>query len=183
MPAASRFVLRRKRRHTSPEMRTLMTELQIANLIRSIPHNIGVVLIGVGLAFVGTLINSRLGMPSLWSGYAIATGCLLLVTGFLLRVWATFYFYENQARVISLKPQLTLLTTGPYHFSRNPLHLGGNVFILFGATLSLGSPFGLAITAIHLPLVDLFISQKERQFEMHFGEAWERYRNRVRRWI
>ena len=102
MPAASRFVLRRKRRHTSPEMRTLMTELQIANLIRSIPHNIGVVLIGVGLAFVGTLIDSRLGMPSLWSGYAIATGCLLLVTGFLLRVWATFYFYENQARVISL---------------------------------------------------------------------------------
>jgi protein-S-isoprenylcysteine O-methyltransferase Ste14 len=160
-----------------------MTELQIANLIRSIPHNIGVVLVGVSLAFAGTLIDSRLGMPSLSSGFAIVTGCLLLVTGFLLRVWATFYLYENQAKVISLKPQLTLLMAGPYHFSRNPLHLGWNVFILFGATLLLGSPFALAITAIHLPLVDLFISKKERQFEMHFGEAWERYRNRVHRWI
>jgi protein-S-isoprenylcysteine O-methyltransferase Ste14 len=126
---------------------------------------------------------ARLSIRACESGYAIAMGCLLLVTGFFLRVWATFHFYENQAKVISLKPQLTLLTTGPYHFSRNPLHLGGSVFILFGAALSLGSPVALATTAIHLPLVDLFISQKERQFEMHFGETWERYRNRVRRWI
>jgi protein-S-isoprenylcysteine O-methyltransferase Ste14 len=77
---------------------------------------------------------------------------------------------------------LILLTTGPYHFSRNPLHLGGNVLVFFGAAMLLGSPFALAMTAVHLPWIHLLIRQKERELEVHFGQAWERYRSRVRRW-
>jgi protein-S-isoprenylcysteine O-methyltransferase Ste14 len=163
------------------EKRTLIS--QITNLVRSILDNTGVVLIGFSLALVGTQIDSRLGLSSLSSGFAIVVGCLLFAIGFLLRVLATFYFYEHQAHVISPAPQQSLIMTGPYHFSRNPLYLGGNVFIFFGAALSLGSPSTLAITAVHLPLVDLFIRRQERQLEANFGEAWERYRNRVRRWI
>ena len=85
--------------------------------------------------------------------------------------------------MISLEPQKALITSGPYGFSRNPLYLGGNVFIFFGAALSLGSPAALFITAIHIPLVDLFIRREERQLERQFGEAWIRYKDRVRRWI
>ena len=162
---------------------TLMTESQITNLVRSILHSSGMVLIGFSLALVGTQIDSRLGLSSLSSGFAIAVGCLLFGIGFLLRVLATFYFYEHQAHVISPAPQRSLIMAGPYDFSRNPLYLGGNVFIFFGAALSLGSPSALAITAVHLPLVDLLIRREERQLEAYFGEAWERYRNRVRRWI
>ena len=110
-------------------------------------------------------------------------GCLFLSLGFLLRVWATFCFYEHRMKVVSLEPQKALITTGPYGFSRNPLYLGGNVFIFFGAALSLGSPTALVITAIHIPLVDLFIRREERQLEKQFGEAWVRYKDRVRRWI
>ena len=160
-----------------------MTESQITNLVRSILHNTGMVLVGFSLALVGTQIDSRLGLSSLSSDFAIAVGCLLSGIGFLLRVLATFYFYEHQAHVISPAPQRSLIVTGPYDFSRNPLYLGGNVFIFFGAALSLGSPSTLAITAVHLPMVDLLIRREERQLEAHFGEAWERYRNRVRRWI
>ena len=54
--------------------------------------------------------------------------------------------------------------------------IGGNVFIFFGAALSLGSPTALFITAIHIPLVDLFIRREERQLETQFGDAWVRYR-------
>jgi protein-S-isoprenylcysteine O-methyltransferase Ste14 len=116
-------------------------------------------------------------------GFATAVGCLLLGLGFLLRVWATFCFYEHRMKVISLEPQKALITSGPYGFSRNPLYLGGNVFIFFGAALSLGSPAALVITAIHIPLLDLFIRREERQLEEQFGEAWVRYKHRVRRWI
>ena len=86
-------------------------------------------------------------------------------------------------KVIRLAPQQALITGGPYRFSRNPLYLGGNVFIFFGAALSLRSPAALVITALHLPLVDLFIRREESQLAAQFGEAWERYRSRVRRWI
>ena len=110
-------------------------------------------------------------------------GCLFWSLGLLLRVWATFCFYEHRMKVGSLEPQKALITTGHYGFSRNPLYLGGNVFIFFGAALSLGSPTALVITAIHIPLVDLFIRREERQLGKQFGEAWVRYKDRVRRWI
>jgi protein-S-isoprenylcysteine O-methyltransferase Ste14 len=86
-------------------------------------------------------------------------------------------------RVISLSPQGSLITSGPYRFTRNPLYLGGNVFIFFGAALVLGSPTALVVTALHLPLVDLMIRREERQMEQAFGEQFLSYKRRVRRWI
>jgi protein-S-isoprenylcysteine O-methyltransferase Ste14 len=114
---------------------------------------------------------------------ATILGSLLIAIGFLVRVWATYYFYENRMKVISTVPQGTLLTSGPYRFSRNPLYLGGNVFIFFGAAFLLGSPAAVAITALHLPLVDLFIRRDEQQLAQNFGEEWINYKRRVRRWI
>ena len=113
----------------------------------------------------------------------MAVGWLLVFVGFLLRAWAAFYFCEHRMRVISMRPQAALLTSGPYAFSRNPLYLGGNVFIFFGAALVLGSPAALVLIAVHLFFVELFIRREERQLQEQFGEAWARYRRRVRRWI
>ena len=111
-------------------------------------------------------------------------GWLLLTIGFLLRAWATVLFYEQGMKIISLSAQRSLITTGPYRFSRNPLYLGGNVFIFLGASLVLGTPGGLLITLLHLPFVDFFqIRREERQLEREFGDAWREYKKRVRRWI
>ena len=150
---------------------------------KSILHNIGVVVAGLGVAFIGTRVDSFFGISDFHSIFATVLAWLLLVIGFLVRVWATFYFYERRMKVISLTSQKTLITSGPYRFSRNPLYLGGNVFIFFGAALLLGSPTGLFIAAIHLPFVDLFIRREEKQLEKGFGEQWMRYKKQVRRWI
>src|ERR1700736_7017022 len=131
------------------------------NLFKSILHNFGVVVVGLGVAFIGTRVDSFLGISDFHSIFATVLAWVLLVIGFLVRVWGTFYFYERRMKVISLTPQKTLITSGPYRFSRNPLYLGGNVFIFFGAALLLGSPSALVLTALHLPLVDLFIRREE----------------------
>jgi protein-S-isoprenylcysteine O-methyltransferase Ste14 len=153
------------------------------SLLKSLLHNLGVLAVGFGVAFLGTVLDSLLGITRFQSVYTAVAGWILLIAGFLLRVWATFIFYEHQMKVISLSPQSTLITFGPYRFSRNPLYLGGNVFIFFGAALLLGSPSGLFITAIHIPFVDIFIRREEKQLERNFGEAWIRYKQRVRRWL
>jgi len=155
----------------------------MAILLKSIFHNVGVVLVGFALANLGTMVDSILGFPALTSALAPAAGWSLLALGFLLRLWATVYFYRHGMRVISLEPQSALITSGPYRFSRNPLYLGGNVFIFFGAALILGSPTALIATAIHLPLIDRFIRREERQLERRFGQEWQSYKRRVRRWL
>jgi protein-S-isoprenylcysteine O-methyltransferase Ste14 len=153
------------------------------NLLKSLLHNLGVVLVGFGFAFLGRKIDSFLGITDFHSVFTTATAWLSLIIGFLVRAWAAFHFYEQRMKVISLVPQKKLITTGPFRFSRNPLYLGGNLFIFLGAVLFLGSPTGIVLTAINLIFVDLMIRREEKQLAHDFGEEWVSYRNRVRRWL
>jgi len=152
-------------------------------VFRAVLHNVGVLVVGLGFVYLATRIDSLLGLSRVDFPLAKATALVLLLCGFLLRLWATVHFYAHQMRVISLEPQSTLIITGPYRFSRNPLYLGGNVFTFFGAALLLGSPTALVATVLHLPLVDLFIRREERQLDQRFGQEWRSYVKRVRRWI
>ena len=152
-------------------------------LLKSVLHNTGVVIVGFGFALLGRAIDSVLGVSGFRSVFATAVGLLLVSIGFLLRVWATYLFYERRMKVISLVPQRALITSGPYRLSRNPLYLGGNLFVFLGAVLVLGSPSGIALTAVNIILVDLMIRREEKQLAQEFGEAWLQYRGRVRRWF
>jgi hypothetical protein len=132
---------------------------------------------------LGATIDSILGLSPLALPFTRQAAFVVLALEFLLRLWATFHFYAHRMRVISLEPQAALITTGPYRLSRNPLYLGGNVFIFFGAALLLRSPTALIVTALHLPLVDRFIRREERQLERAFGDDWRDYKKHVRRWL
>ncbi len=153
------------------------------SLLKSILHNIGVVIVGLGFAYLGTRVDLLLGIRRFHPFLTTAVGRLLVIIGFLLRAWATFHFYQHRMKVISLLPQRALITSGPYRFSRNPLYLGGNVFIFFGAALLRRSPAALVLTILHLPLVDRMIRREEMQLVQDFGSEWRAYRNRVRRWL
>lgn len=153
------------------------------NLLKSLLHNCGVVIVGFAFAFLGRGIDSLLGIAGFDSIFSRIAGCLLLTIGFLIRVWATFLFYERQMAVIKLTPQKHLITSGPYRFSRNPLYLGGNVFIFLGAVLFLGSLAGIVLTAINIVAVDFMIRREEKQLARGFGEEWMSYKSRVRRWL
>jgi protein-S-isoprenylcysteine O-methyltransferase Ste14 len=157
--------------------------LRVRPLLKSALHNVGVIIVGLGVAYLGSMVDSFIGVSTITSALAKTGGLVLLGLGFLVRLWATFHFYTHKMRVISLEPQSTLITSGPYRFSRNPLYLGGNVFIFFGAALLLGSPTALLVTALHLPLMDRFIRREEKQLERKFGDDWRSYERRVRRWL
>src|SRR5262245_3036424 len=132
------------------------------NLLKSLLHNIGVVAVGFSVALLGRGLDYLLGITDFRSLVASIAGVPLLALGFFLRAWATWHFYQRRMKVISLSPQQTLITTGPYRFSRNPLFLGGNVFIFFGASMLLRSASVFIIPPLHLPIVDLIIWRHER---------------------
>lgn len=152
-------------------------------LTKSVFHNIGVIFVAFLVAYIGKALDLLLHIGSFASTASILTGGMLLAAGFLLRVWATFHFYRHNMKVILLAPQQTLITTGPFAFSRNPLYLGGNLLMFLGASFIIGSPMAIALTLVHLPLMDLFIRREERQLDAKFGDEWRSYKGKVRRWI
>jgi protein-S-isoprenylcysteine O-methyltransferase Ste14 len=155
----------------------------LRSFLKSILHNVFVVAVGFAFALLGTGVDRVFGFPRFHSAATVVIGVTLLTTGFLLRVWAAYYFYKHQMNVIVLSAQSHLITTGPYRFSRNPLYVGGNVFIFLGASLILGTPGGLVLTVLQLPLVNFMIRREERQLEQKFGHEWREYAQRTRRWI
>jgi protein-S-isoprenylcysteine O-methyltransferase Ste14 len=155
----------------------------LRSVLKSLLHNVFVVAVGFVVALLGAGIDHLLGIADFKCALADGLGCAFIAPGFLLRTWAAFHFYMRGMDVIVLHAQKHLITTGPYRFSRNPLYLGGNVFIFCGASLILGTPGGLALIILHLPLVDFMIQREERQLQETFGDAWWEYAQRTRRWM
>jgi protein-S-isoprenylcysteine O-methyltransferase Ste14 len=153
------------------------------NLLKSILHNLGVLAVGFIFGFLGRGVDIVVGITEHQSTFRIMAGVAFLIVGFLLRVWATYYFYREHMNVIVLRPQEKLITSGPYRFTRNPLYLGGNVFIFLGAVLFLGSTSGIILTGIAIVATDIMIRREERQLASKFGEEWASYKARVPRWI
>lgn len=76
-----------------------------------------------------------------------------------------------------------LVVSGIYRFSRNPMYLGF-LLILLAWGLKLNSPLSLLL----LPFFVLYMSRfqiipEERWMHNKFGESYDGYKSKVRRWI
>jgi protein-S-isoprenylcysteine O-methyltransferase Ste14 len=77
----------------------------------------------------------------------------------------------------------SLVTTGAYRLSRNPMYTGLAVLYL-GVALLIGSWWPVALwTVVLLAVYRLVIRPEERYLEQRFGSAYTQYRARVRRWL
>ena len=75
-----------------------------------------------------------------------------------------------------------LVTTGIYAVTRNPMYMGHLVFMT-GLTLLTRSPVALATTAALVPWFDERARADHRRLIRFFGEPYERYAERVPRWL
>lgn len=77
----------------------------------------------------------------------------------------------------------TLVTTGVYRRTRNPMYLGLSI-LLISVAAAFGSVLGLAPVAVFVGFITRFqIRPEERFLTATFGDAYADYRRRVRRWI
>ena len=114
---------------------------------------------------------------------ARAVGLLLTIAGLALVIWCTMLFQAAQTTIKPYETSSALLTGGPYRISRNPIYLG-MVLFLVGLSLGLGSwsPF-LVIPAFVFIIETRFIRPEEAALARRFGDEYESYRRRVRRWV
>lgn len=79
-------------------------------------------------------------------------------------------------------PPVSLVTSGPYALTRNPMYLGHLVF-LASLSMGTGSPLALAYTAWAVPWFDRRAADDEQRLDTMFGDDYQRYRRRVPRWL
>ncbi len=81
------------------------------------------------------------------------------------------------------KAASTLITDGPYRFSRNPTYLSLTLLYL-GVGIVLDSGWALVLAIPVFLLIDLWVVRKEEShLEAKFGEQYLGYKIRVRRWL
>jgi protein-S-isoprenylcysteine O-methyltransferase Ste14 len=108
---------------------------------------------------------------------------LIGATGFTIMMWAWWQFREHRVAICPTDRTDHLIVDGAYRYTRNPMYLGV-VTMLLGVALWFGTlPFALAALAFFLVIDRVFCPYEERKLVQGFGEEYERYRSRVRRWI
>ncbi len=110
-------------------------------------------------------------------------GWVLIVAGVGLAVWAERLFSRAGTGVRPFTPSTALIADGPYRITRNPMYLGMMLVLLGGFLLagSLGSllPIPIFFWWIH----SHFILPEENHMAQHFGEAYETFKQKTRRWL
>lgn len=121
-----------------------------------------------------------LGLPA---GPRLAVGTALLLLALGLGAWALRTFRRGGTTPEPNGTATTLLTTGPFRFSRNPLYLSLSLLLTgLGLLLDIGWIL-LLVPLLALMLDRRVIVREEARLQAQFGEAYAAYRRRVRRWI
>ncbi len=111
------------------------------------------------------------------------TGNALMWVSAIIALWATFFMGKAGTNINPLRPTTSLVTSGPYRFSRNPLSVS-LVVLYLGLSLRIDTLWPLLLL---LPLLVVFhfgvIQREERYLERKFGDSYRNYCLAVRRWF
>ena len=143
---------------------------------------LGALLLGFGLDHLAPLPRLIPGTGLAHTISAIIAGALILI-GVAVFTASIRNFSRAGTPVQGTRPTRTLVTTGIYAWSRNPIYLG-MLFVLVGIGIAVRSPWILLLAA---PLAITFrygvIAREEAYLERRFGDAFLDYKAHVRRWL
>lgn len=135
------------------------------------------------------LIAACIGAQAQWlGGFAYssartALGLLMLAASVVLIASSGRLFKKAGTPFRPTSPATTIVKSGPYRFSRNPMYLG-MAGILAGLGVLFGSYcFGVALVVFLVAINFGVVHPEERYLESLHGEEYRRYKQEVRRWL
>ena len=145
--------------------------------------------VAVTLLFASLMWGLARGTPNL--GFTLPGGLRLTVLALFATAAAVAglaalrSFRRARTTVNPLSPQgcTTLVTSGVFRYSRNPMYLA-LLLALLGWGLYLANPLAVLLALAFIPWMNRFqILPEERVLLRVFGQAFVDYRRRVRRWL
>ncbi|WP_250033545.1 methyltransferase family protein [Paractinoplanes maris] len=113
----------------------------------------------------------------------LVLGIVVAVLGAALTVGGVRGVLSRGTTIVPHRPVTTLVTTGAYRVSRNPMY-AGLAAVHAGGALVVGSWWPLLLVPLPLVAIQLLVvGPEERYLSARFGEEYDAYRARVRRWL
>jgi len=155
------------------------------NLLRRVMHYVPVPWVFVLAYLCGVALEYA--MPTRRTIEAIAavnvSGAVLFMVGAALAGWGWLTFRRARTTTVPGQASSRLITFGPYRISRNPMYVGLSIAYVGEAGL-LVQIWPLLLLPLVLAYLNwVVIPVEERKLVEVFGDAYEQYRRRVRRWI
>jgi len=134
-------------------------------------------------AAISVLVHLFIPVPIRSYRFCVVCGIVFIILALTLALSAFRTMKEAGTNVLPSKPALTIVRSGPFRFTRNPVYLS---FCLL--QVALGFFFNNWITLLFVvPLAAIFhygvILREERYLTAKFGEPYLEYKRAVRRWI
>jgi protein-S-isoprenylcysteine O-methyltransferase Ste14 len=110
-------------------------------------------------------------------------GLILIVSGLSLAAISFRLMSKIKTTFIPDGTPETLISTGPFKISRNPIYLG-MFMLLFGVSFLMESISALLIALLFALLINYtWVSHEEKKLAEIFGQDWIEYCSKVRRWF
>jgi protein-S-isoprenylcysteine O-methyltransferase Ste14 len=112
-----------------------------------------------------------------------AIGAIMAGVALGILAWAFSTFILARTPIYPNRPATTLVTHGPYSYTRNPMYL--SLALLYtGLAVAMRAWWALVMLPLVLFAVQrIVIDREERYLAGEFGDAYAEYARRVRRWI
>ena len=136
-----------------------------------------------GTLAAGLLANRRFRLTFLPRRLARTLGPLLIVGGFVVGLLGFREMRRAETNVDPYKPATTVVTEGPYRYTRNPMYVGFTLMYLGISAFANALLAVLLLPGVFAVIRRGVIEREERYLERKFGEEYLQYKERVRRWI
>ena len=132
---------------------------------------------------IGYLANRRWPLPINGGLFVMVLAWALTVFWLALTISSIGNFRRSRTSLVPIRPATTLVISGPYRFTRNPMYLGlAALTAALGLLMSSWWPVLLLVPV--LVIVRVFvIAPEERYLQRRFGAEYFDYMRRVRRWL
>lgn len=124
-------------------------------------------------------------LPLGWTSleWQVATALALFAGATAFAVWAILLFRARRTTVLPFGTASSLVTSGPFRLSRNPLYVSlVATQAAFGVLLD-SAWYLLTALLLALALDRLVIREEERRLRELFADEFAAYAARVRRWL
>lgn len=139
------------------------------------------------LVLAGAMWFAAMQLPSLAITLPWRLGLAVTISGvgILFIVAGVYAFQKAKTTVNPTKPAAasSVVTSGPYRFSRNPMYVGF-LLALTGWAIFLSHTLPLLLLPVYVAYMNRFqISPEERALSAKFGDEYETYKQAIRRWL